>query len=190
MLSIKEIIVVEGKYDKIRLSQLVDTVIITTDGFGLYNNSEKTALLKRLAKERGVIVLTDSDSAGFRIRNFIKSSLGGISVKHAYIPEIPGKERRKSRAGKEGLLGVEGTPDSVIIDALQKANATPELSAGGVTKADFFEDGLAGRQDSALKRRLLAKKMGLPQRMSANALLDVINLLYTPEQYRALIDDM
>ncbi len=186
MLKIREVIVVEGKYDKIKLSQIVDAVIITTDGFALYNNKQKMALLKRLASEKGIIVLTDSDSAGFRIRNYIKQCFGDIPIKHAYIPEIAGKEKRKDKCGAEGLLGVEGISDSLIIDALKKAGVTANENVNPITKADFYEFGLAGGKDSASNRQRLAKKMGLPTKLSANALLDVINLLYSREDFLKL----
>jgi len=189
MLKIKEVIVVEGKYDKIKLSQIVDAVIITTDGFALYNNKQKIALLKRLATERGIIVLTDSDRAGFRIRNYIKQCFGDIPLRHAYIPETFGKEKRKDKCGAEGLLGVEGIDDEVIIDALKKAGVTANDKTNPVTKADFYEYCLAGGKDSSANRQRLAKKMGLPTKLSANALIDVINLLYSREEFLEIIEE-
>lgn len=187
MIAIQEIIVVEGKYDKIRLSRTVDAVIVTTDGFGLYKNKEKLEMLRRMAQKRGIIVLTDSDSAGFRIRGYLRQCLGDVNIKHAYIPEIKGKEKRKARAGREGLLGVEGVSDGIIIEALNKANATPKTPDRPITKARLYEDGLVGKPDSAQKRRELARKMGLPPRLSANAMLDVINSLYSKEEYENII---
>lgn len=189
MLSIKEIIVVEGKYDKIRVGQAVNAVIITTDGFRLYKNKEKLDLLRRLSAERGIIVLTDSDSAGFQIRNYLRNCLGDVNIKHAYIPETEGTEKRKAKPGKEGLLGVEGMCGEIIVNALKKANATPASAPGeGIKKADFYEHGLAGTADSAGKRKILAKKMGLPSKISANALLEVMNLLYTKDECLRLMD--
>lgn len=189
MLAISEVIVVEGKHDKIRLEQLVDAFIITTDGFRLYKNKEKIELLRRLSAQRGIIILTDSDNAGFRIRNHIRRCLGDINIKNAYIPEIKGKERRKTKPGSEGLLGVEGVSNEIILSALEKAKATPAMASKGIGKADFFADGFAGGKESAQKRRRLAKKMGLPMKISANAMIDVINLLYTREQYERIIDE-
>ena len=180
---------VEGKYDKMRLSQVVDAVIITTDGFQLYKNKEKLSAIKELAQRRGVIILTDSDSAGFRIRNHIKQCLGGVGVKHAYIPAVPGKERRKDKPGAEGLLGVEGIGGAVILDALEKANAIRLENTPGITKADLFVLGFIGTPDSACKRQRLAAKIGLPPRISANALLDALNLWYTAEEFAALLDE-
>ena len=186
MKTIKEVIIVEGKYDKIFLDSIIDATIITTDGFGVYGNGEKLDLLRRFAAERGIIILTDSDAAGFRIRAYIRQCLGNVDVKNAYIPEVSGRERRKQKAGKQGLLGVEGMRPEIVLDALEKAQATPMTAGERVTKADFFADGLSGGADSAARRRQLAKSLGLPQRLSANALLDVINTLYTKEQYKSL----
>lgn len=190
MLKIREAIVVEGQYDKIKLGQLVDTVIVTTDGFRIYNNTKKIALIRKLAKQDGIIILTDSDRAGFQIRNYVRNLVGDVNVKHAYIPDVPGKERRKRNPSKEGFLGVEGIDDEQIIKALQAAGCTEGTEHGGrlITKADLFADGLSGTAESAARRELLSKKLGLPRRISTNMLLDVLNRLYGYEQYRALID--
>lgn len=191
MLKIKEAVIVEGRYDKNALLQAVDCTVIETGGFGIFNNKEKTALLRRLAATSGIIVLTDSDSAGFMIRNRIKGSVGG-NVKHAYIPDIFGKERRKSSPSKEGKLGVEGMRPEVIINALKKAGATfigesaLQKPASKITKADFFELGLSGGIGSSEKRAALLKKLDLPSKMTANGLLDVVNLLYTREEFFSL----
>lgn len=194
MLKVKEVIIVEGRYDKNALLQAVECTVIETGGFGIFNNKEKTALLRRLAATCGIIVLTDSDSAGFMIRNRIKGSVGG-NVKHAYIPDIFGKERRKSSPSKEGKLGVEGMRPEIIIDALKKAGATfvgetaPDKPVSKITKADFYELGLSGGGDSVRKRAALLKKLDLPSKMTANGLLDVVNILYTREEFFSLALD-
>ena len=184
MIKIKEAIVVEGNYDKIKLASIVDTMIITTDGFAIFNNKEKTAFLRRLADTCGIIVLTDADRAGFMIRNHIKQGMEVEAVKHAYIPDIIGKERRKRQASKEGTLGVEGMEAEVIIAALRAAGATfedesvlPVHDERRVTKADFFAAGLTGGAGSADRRRKLARELGLPSRISANMLIDAINVM-------------
>lgn len=187
MITFKEIIVVEGKYDKIKLNQITDAVVVTTDGFGIYKDEKKLDMIKRLAKERGIIILTDSDHAGFRIRNYIKQCLGTIEVKHAYIPEIKGKEKRKEKSGAEGILGVEGIDDEIIIDALLRAGATKSDGVGAITKYDFYSDGLSGGKDSTALRKAFARKLSLPEKISANALLDVVNLLCTYDEYKEII---
>lgn len=185
MFHIREAVVVEGRYDKNTLSQLVDTVILETSGFGIFKNSELAALLRRLAETRGLIVLTDSDGAGFVIRNHLKNTLPKEGVKHAYIPDVYGKERRKRTPGKEGKLGVEGMSPAVLEQVLRRAGATfleqGEKRAQGdpITKADLYGLGLSGGPDSAEKRRALLQRLDLPEHMSANALLPVLNALYT-----------
>lgn len=184
MIRIKETVVVEGKYDKIRLSQLIDANIICTDGFMIFKNEEMIRLLSRLADETGVIILTDSDSAGFKIRNYIKSCLMEKNVKHAFIPSLEGKEKRKEKPGKEGLLGVEGMRDEALIKALELAGYEAGESQGEkITKTDFFRLGLSGGKDSREKRKNLAIKLNLPHRISANMLLDVVNILYDREKF-------
>lgn len=189
MQKISEIIVVEGKYDKMRLSQMIDAIIITTDGFRLYKDKAKLLTIKSLAKKHGIIVITDSDRAGFRIRNYLKQCLGDVPIKHAYIPEIKGKERRKSKAGAEGLLGVEGISDEIILEVIQKANATKVENPLNLTKADLFELGLSGSADSGEKRKKIAEKLGLPSKISANALLDALNLWCSHEEFLNLIKE-
>ena len=184
---VKEAIVVEGRYDKNTLSQVLDAVIIETGGFGVFSDEEKIKLIRRLAEKRGVIIMTDPDSAGFLIRNHLKGQLAGADIKHAYIPDIPGRERRKAAPSKEGLLGVEGVSPEVLISALRRAGATFEdeaaiPAAGGITKADMFELGLSGGPGSRDKRRELTKKLDLPERLSANALLEVLNAIMTREE--------
>lgn len=185
MLHIQEAIVVEGRYDKNTLSQVVDTVILETAGFGVFKNQELVALLRRLAEERGLIVLTDSDGAGFLIRSHLKSALPADRVKHAYIPDVYGKERRKRAPGKEGKLGVEGMSPAVLEEVLRRAGATflegPVRGSApkeAITKADLYLLGLSGGPDAARRRSALLKRLDLPEHMSANALLPVLNALY------------
>ena len=185
MLRIQEAIVVEGRYDKNTLSQVVDTVILETGGFGVFRNQELVVLLRRLAEERGLIVLTDSDGAGFLIRGHLKSALPPDKVKHAYIPDVPGKERRKRAPGKEGKLGVEGMSPAVLEEVLRRAGATfLEEPPGGspprtaITKADLYLLGLTGTPDSARRRAALLRHLDLPEHLSTNALLPVLNALY------------
>ena len=190
MRKLREVIVVEGRYDKNTLSQVVDAVIVTVNGFSVFKDKEKLALLRRLGKERGLIVLTDSDGAGFVIRNHLRSVLPKEQVKHAYIPDIYGKERRKRTAGKEGKLGVEGMKQEVLLSALEKAGATFEDTADvlcelrqQVTKADLFALGLSGGADSAQRRQTLLKHLELPEHMTANALLETVNILFDRQQF-------
>ena len=191
MRRIKEVIVVEGRYDKNTLSQVVDAAILETSGFGIFNDAAKRRLLKTLAETRGLIVLTDSDGAGFLIRNHIRGLVDPRLVKHAYIPDISGKERRKEKASKEGKLGVEGMRPEVLIEALKRAGATfddspAEQRPAQITKADLYAKGLSGREGSAEKRRQLLQKLGLPERMSADAMLDVLNALMDRESFYLL----
>ena len=188
MLSINEAIIVEGKYDKIKLSGLVDGTIISTDGFGIFNNKAKLELIKRLAVERGVIIFTDSDRAGFLIRNYITGCMPADNIKHAYLPEVEGKERRKVEPSKEGLLGVEGVSNKMIMDALVVACPSKAVSsANGITKVDLYADGLIGRENSAVLRRRLLENMNLPSRLSTEAMVRIINALYTYEQYKEIV---
>lgn len=191
MRRIKEVIVVEGRYDKNTLSQVVDAAILETSGFGIFNDAAKRRLLKTLAETRGLIVLTDSDGAGFLIRNHIRGLVDPKLVKHAYIPDISGKERRKEKASKEGKLGVEGMRPEVLIEALKRAGATfddspAEQRPAQITKADLYVKGLSGREGSSDKRRQLLQKLGLPERMSADAMLDVLNALMDRESFYRL----
>ncbi len=188
MRRIKEVIVVEGRYDKNTLSQVVDAAILETSGFGIFNDAAKRRLLKTLAETRGLIVLTDSDGAGFLIRNHIRGIVDPRLVKHAYIPDISGKERRKEKASKEGKLGVEGMRPEVLIEALKRAGATfddspAEERCAQITKADLYAKGLSGKEGSAEKRRQLLLRLGLPERMSADAMLDVLNALMDRESF-------
>ena len=191
MHSVKEVIVVEGRYDKNTLSQVVDAVIIETSGFGIFNDAQKQKLLRTMAQARGLVVLTDSDGAGFVIRNFIKGCVDPACVKHAYIPDVYGKERRKAAPSKEGKLGVEGMRPHVILDALIRAGATVDErpaaeSAARITKADMYKCGLSGGTGSREKRAALIKRLDLPEKLSADALLDVLNAIMTREEFFAL----
>lgn len=182
-----EVIVVEGKYDKNTLSQVVDAVIIETNGFGVFNNREKQQLLRTLAEKRGLIVMTDPDGAGLVIRNFVKSCVDPKLLKHAYIPEVFGRERRKSKESREGKLGVEGMSADVIMQALRRCGATIDgeatAASGGITMADMYAKQLAGKTDSAAKRARLLASMDLPQKMTAQALLPVLNALMSREEF-------
>ena len=192
MLKIKEAIVVEGRYDKNTLSQIVDAPILETSGFGIMKDKQQLKLLRRIAQSRGLIVFTDSDGAGFVIRNFLKGAIASKYLKHAYIPDIVGKEKRKSAPGKEGKLGVEGMTPAIITEALRKAGATvlgeeSVHTAGNITKQDMMELGLSGGAGSSLLRKQLLKKLDLPEHMSANALLQAVNLLYTLDELREIL---
>lgn len=191
MPKVREVIVVEGRYDKNTLSQIVDAVIIETSGFGIFNDAQKQKLLRRLAAERGLVVLTDSDGAGFVIRNFIKGCVDPSLVKHAYIPDVAGKERRKAAPSKEGKLGVEGMRPEILLDALRRAGATidDECSAAPdvrITKADMYKRGLSGGQGSRERRAVLIHALDLPEKLSSDALLDVLNAVMTREEFYAL----
>ena len=195
MVKIKEAIVVEGRYDKNTLSQILDAPILQTNGFGIMNDKEQLELLRSVAKKRGLIIFTDSDGAGFVIRNFLKGAIPGEHLKHAYIPDIAGKERRKAAPGKEGKLGVEGMTPEVIVDCLVRAGATLEGEAASsqdneLTKTDFVELGLSGGADSKTRRLALQKKLGFPEHMSSNALLQALNLLYTKDEICVLLKEL
>ena len=187
---VKEVIVVEGRYDKNALLQVVDAVIVETGGFSVFNNGEKLALLRRLAQKRGLILLTDSDGAGFVIRRSLKGAIPPEQIKQAYIPDVAGKERRKRRAGKEGKLGVEGMTPAVLLDTLRRAGATFEgedtpAPDAHITKADLLDKGLIGPH-SAEKRQALLKKLDLPAHLTPNAMLEALNLLLTQAEFDAL----
>lgn len=188
---IKEVIVVEGRYDKNALSQVVEAVIIETGGFGIFNDGQKRSLLKKLAEKRGIIIMTDSDAAGFMIRNRLKGCISPELIKHAYIPDVYGKERRKSAPSREGKLGVEGMRPQVILESLRRAGASFEDSAGperqpGISKADLYKKGLSGRENSAALRKKLLKELELPERLSAQGMLDVLNAIMSREEFMAL----
>ena len=201
-IKIKEALVVEGRYDKNTLAQLVDAPIFVTNGFGIFKDPETLALLRAAAERRGLIVLTDSDGGGLVIRNHLKGAIDPALVKHAYIPDVYGKEKRKAAPGREGKLGVEGMKPEVLLAALKNAGATfldeeppvgaaigrPPEAASAITKTDLYELGLSGRPDSRKKRKALQKELGLPENLSANALLTALNCLYTKEQLKALLN--
>ena len=192
MIKIKEAIVVEGRYDKNTLSQIVDAPILETAGFGIFKNREQMALLRKVAEIRGLIVFTDADGAGFVIRNHIKSTIPGKYLKHAYTPDIFGKERRKAAPGKEGKLGVEGMKPEIIIASLRRAGATivgedDTNQKQEITKADLMDLGLYG-PGSAEKRSALIRKLGFPEKMSTNAFLQAVNLLYTLDELKQVME--
>lgn len=198
MLKIKEAIVVEGRYDKNTLSQMVDAVILETSGFGIFKNEKKLALFRKIAEECGLIILTDSDGAGFVIRNFLKGAINPAYVKHAYIPDVYGKEKRKKQGGKEGKKGVEGMRPEVLEASLRRCGATVLASDSGqtlplspkstpITKAHFCRDGLSGGADAASNRQKLIGHLDLPEHLTANALLTVLNTLFSYEEYTHMI---
>ena len=194
MVTIREASVVEGRYDKNNLSQIVDAPRLETAGFGIFKDKQQLALLRKVAEKRGLIAFTDSDGAGFVIRSHIKSAIPGKYLKHAYIPDIPGKEKRKAAPGKEGKLGVEGMTPEVILTALRNAGATLEgedaSAPRGITKQDLMELGLSGGSNAGEKRKALQKKLNLPEHMSANAMLQALNLLYTLEELTEIVKSL
>ena len=194
MIKIREAIVVEGRYDKNTLSQVVDANIFVTDGFAIFHDPKQMALLRNVAQKCGLIVFTDSDGAGFVIRNHLKGCIDAKYLKHAYIPDVPGKERRKSAPGKEGKLGVEGMTPEVIVTALRNAGATIDgeapVTAAAITKQDLVELGLSGGAGSAQKRAKLLKLLDLPDKMSANAMLQALNLLYGLDELKEQVEKL
>jgi len=196
MVRVKEAIIVEGKYDKIRLSSLVDGLILTTDGFGIFKDKDKVRLLRSLAESRGLLILTDSDSAGFLIRGHLAGAIDSRHIRHVYIPDVPGKERRKDKPSAEGKRGVEGMETAALLEALHRAGVDVEqtgegarpVSGRGITKLDLYEDGLSGQADSARRRGQLLRWLRLPERLSANALWRVLDAMMTYEQYREALN--
>lgn len=184
-LRIEEVIVVEGKYDAVKLADLVDALIVPTKGFSIFTSEETKQLILKLGQKRGIIVLTDSDAAGFRIRNYVNKLAAGLCVKNAYVPALAGKEKRKSQPSKEGLLGVEGVPAEAIVRALRTVGAHEAKARSGrqITYTDLFELGLSGTQGSAEKRRAWLASIGLPPRLSKKALCEALNSLYTYEEF-------
>ncbi len=187
MIKIDKPVIVEGKYDIIKLSRFVDTLIIKTDGFGIFKDKEKQALLRRLADEKGIIVLTDSDSAGFLIRKFLKSSIAEDKITHVYIPDVYGKEKRKTQAGKEGKLGVEGISEEILLEAFRKAGVicseTSQAERRLITNIDLYEAGLMGKDNSKEKRVRLMKALALPERLSTSSLVKLLNTFVTYEEF-------
>ncbi len=196
MIQVREAIIVEGKYDKIKLSNFVDALIITTDGFGVFKDKEKQALIRHLADKRGILVLTDSDGAGFVIRNFLKGTVPNDKIRHAFIPDIFGKEKRKNKPSKEGKLGVEGISEDIIADAIKASGAHCNFSDSivkkkkEICKADLFAYGLSGGQNSAEKRECLKKYLSLPSKMTANTLLDTLNCIMTKDEFTEICSQL
>lgn len=196
MYTIKETIIVEGIYDKIKLSGFVDSLIFMTDGYSVFNNKNLQKSIKTLAEKTGIVILTDSDSAGIKIRNFVKQLCPKEQVKHAYVPEISGKERRKRVPGKAGLLGVEGISEEVIINALKESGCTIDGESGEkkskreITKTDFYSLGLSGKDESFDLRKKLALQLGLPSKLSSNMLLDAVNRLLTYDELAILLENI
>ena len=196
MHTIKEAIIVEGTYDQIKLSGFLDAVIIKTNGFTIFKDEKKLETIKTLAKKTGIVILTDSDSAGFKIRNFVKQSISDGVVKHAYIPDICGKEKRKAEPSKEGLLGVEGINNDIILDSLRVAGCEIDGKSNTQTntrlmqKSDLFILGLSGGEDSTKKRNALCTALGLPSKISANMLVSVLNKLMSYEQLKDWVDKL
>ena len=191
MIKIKEAVIVEGKYDKIKLSGIIDTIIIETDGFAIFKDKEKQKLIRFLSEKRGIIIMTDSDSAGFKIRNFINGITKSENIKNVYIPDIYGKEKRKTESSKEGKLGVEGMQPQIIMTALEKAGVlcsqNDKKSGNEITHTDFFEDGVSGSENSSEIRKMLAKELDLPERISSSSLLKIINSYMTYDEYKEAI---
>ena len=190
MIKLKMPIIVEGKYDKITLENVVDTLIISTDGFRIFKNKEMCQLIRTLAKTKGIIIMTDSDGAGQVIRNHIKNIASDGKVINVYVPQLKGKEKRKSAPSKEGYLGVEGISKEILTETLLKFGITEEstvLSSHKLTKADFYDFSLSGSADSAQNRQRVISALNLPKTLSSNALLDVVNTLYTPEEFISFV---
>ncbi len=190
MIKVDQIVIVEGKYDKIKLSSIIDGIIIETEGFGIFKDKEKQKLIRKLAEKKGIVILTDSDSAGFVIRNFITSIVPNEFITNVYIPDIFGKENRKENYSKEGKLGVEGVPAEIISEAFAKAGigvAASEANNKDITLNDFYEDKLTGAPDSKERRKKLLRQLDLPERMSTKAMLEMFNLFLTYDEYKKLV---
>ncbi len=194
MIKIKEAVIVEGKYDKIKLSSIIDAPIITTDGFCIFKDKEKQKFIRSLAEKRGILILTDSDSAGLMIRSFLGGSIKKEHIKHAFVPELFGKEKRKTEKSAEGLLGVEGVPDKVIIEALERAGVTSDSEQAEktdkITKYDLYEDGFFGRENCTERRKILLSKASLPLKLSTNALVEMLNVFMTREEYKNIVKEI
>ena len=194
MIKLDRPVIVEGKYDIIKLSNIIDGLLIKTDGFGIFKDKEKQLLIRRLAAEKGIIVLTDSDSAGFMIRNFISSVVPADKITNVYIPDVFGKEKRKTEAGKEGKLGVEGMSEQILLEAFRKAGAFCEKSENTerrlITSLDLYEAGLSGGNDSKAKRKALLKSLSLPERMSTSSLIKILNTFVTYEEFIKKVEEL
>lgn len=192
MLKIKEAVIVEGRYDKLKLANILDTLIIETNGFGIYKNKEKLAFIKRLAEERGIIVITDSDHSGFQIRNYISSGIPAQQIKHIYIPDVMGKEKRKDKPSKEGKLGVEGMNDKLLLSLFEQAQVTVSESelTDPVTNFDLFDLGLSGTPNATKNKKKLLKSLDLPEFLSTNSLLSYINSTLTRDEFIILVNEL
>ncbi len=190
-LELKEAVIVEGRYDKIKLSEVIATPVIETGGFRVFKDKEKQALIRQIAEKRGILIMTDVDSAGFVIRNFLRGIVPESSIKHAYIPTVAGKESRKAEPSKEGKLGVEGIDRDLLLQAIRSSGATvlgeETSTGGGITKSDFYDYGLSGHEDSAIFRKRILKDLGLPEYLTANAMLSAINCLFIKEEFEKYI---
>lgn len=194
MIKVKQAVIVEGKYDKIKLSSIIDGLIITTDGFSIFKDKEKTALIRRLAENQGIIILTDSDSAGFKIRNYIRGCTQKGKITNIYIPDIFGKEKRKAVPSKEGKLGVEGVSADILKDAFEKAGIVSENTEKSrrdeITRIMLYDDMLMGREGSEAKRKKLLKKLSLPEMLSVTCLLEVLNSMYSLDEYKNALKEI
>lgn len=192
MIHLSQAVIVEGKYDKIKLESVVDALIITTEGFSIFKDNEKKELIKALAKSVGIIILTDSDSAGFKIRNYIKNFVKDGKIYNVYVPDIFGKEKRKASPSKEGKLGVEGISPEIISDAIKAVGIEAQEAERTeiITRITLFDDGFIGQANSEQKRRQLLHELKLPEAMSVNSLLEVINRLFTVSEYKAVVKNI
>ncbi len=194
MIKLDRPVIVEGKYDVIKLSNIIDGIIIKTDGFGIFKDKEKQKLLRRLAEEKGIIVLTDSDSAGFLIRKFLNSTVPADKITHVFIPDIFGKEKRKTEKSKEGKLGVEGIKEEIILEAFTKAGVFLEKNDACerrlITNLDFYEWGLSGKENSKEKRKTLLKKLELPERMSSSSMIKILNTFVTYDEFIKTVKEL
>ena len=194
MIKLKEAVIVEGRYDKIKLKNLIDAPIIETNGFRIFNDKERRDMIRQIADRRGILIMTDSDGAGLVIRNFLNGAVDKSKIKHCYIPQLEGKEKRKEQKSKEGFLGVEGMPDDVIIEAIRKSGATvigeEAAQTNEITKADLFTLGLTGSSNSAQKRKKLLKKLNMPDYLSTNAMLTALNCLYSLEELKSVLNEI
>ena len=191
MIKLKQAVIVEGRYDKIKLKNIIDAPIIETNGFRIFNDKQRQSLIRQIAEKRGILIMTDSDGAGFVIRNFLKGTVDNSKIKNCYIPQLSGKEKRKERGSAEGFLGVEGVPDEVIIEAVRKSGADivgeEAQERKEITKADLYSLGLTGTENSAQKRKQLLDKLNLPGYLSTNAMLTALNCLYSLEEFKNII---
>ena len=194
MIKLKEAVIVEGRYDKIKLSSLIDAPIIETNGFRVFSDKEKISLIRRIAATRGILVFTDSDGAGFLIRNFLNGAVPKEQIRHCYIPQLHGKEKRKAHPGKEGLLGVEGVSDEVIVNAIRRSGATilgeEAKPPQTITKADLFDLGLTGTPNAVELRKKLLRHLDMPSYLSTNAMLTALNCLYSLEELKEILEQL